>query len=127
MGVAKIALRLADIFSSQTSDQNVSINTMTGFNFEELFAEDAEPIPTYLMNGMSQKVKLNLWDGFHKTVLGEAKKCLDNMEEAQKFRVLMPLANLLPLFITSVTGKIAVDVKPEDVESIMGLPQAAMA
>jgi hypothetical protein len=45
------------------------MSLMTGFNFAELFAEDAEPIPNYLQKGMSKKIQLNLWDGFHKTLL----------------------------------------------------------
>jgi len=102
---------------------------MTGFNFEELFAEDAEPIPHYIMKGMSNKINLNLWDGFHKSVLGIGKEIIANPELMGKYKGLKKnmMAPLLPLFFNTVTGKVNVDVKPEDVESLMGYPQAAMA
>jgi len=99
----------------------------TGFNLEELLAEEAEPIPNYIMKGMSEKIQLNLWDGFHKTCLCAAKEFLANPEEAKpetgiKFSFISGFHMLLPLFITNVNGKFAVDVKSEDLESIMGLP-----
>jgi len=52
------------------------MSMMTGFNFAELFAEDAEPVPSYLQKGMSKKVQLNLWDGLHKPILGLAKRMM---------------------------------------------------
>lgn len=63
-------------FFKQKSDQNVDIQSTTGFNFAELFSEDAEPIPTYIMKGASEKIQVNLWDGFHKTLLALAKSMM---------------------------------------------------
>jgi hypothetical protein len=64
----------------------VTVSALTGFNFTELFSEDAEPIPHYLMKGATKKTELNLWDGFHKTMINFAKKMIsggDEMDEAE--------------------------------------------
>lgn len=108
---------------------------MTGFNFDQLFAEDAEPVGNYVMKGMSEKIQVNLWDGFHKVIIAFAKAMSKVMtggeEEPQGFeengKLLEMVAPILPLFISNVNGKFDLDVKPEDLEAVMGLPQAAMA
>jgi len=59
---------------------------MTGFNFGQFFAEDAAVIPNFIKKGAAKNVKLNLWDGFHKSLLSTAKtlmKAGDNATEKE--------------------------------------------
>jgi len=93
----------------------VSSTITTGFNLAEMFAEDAEPIPNYIMKGMSEKLEVNMWDQFHKTILEMVKSGENGVNPKM-------LGMMLPLMIAKVTGSFAVDVSPTDVEEIMGLP-----
>jgi len=93
----------------------VSSTITTGFNLAEMFAEDAEPIPNYIMKGMSEKLEVNMWDQFHKTIL-EMVKSGENAVNPKM------LGMMLPLMIAKVTGSFAVDVSPTDVAEMMGLP-----
>jgi len=93
----------------------VSSTITTGFNLAEMFAEDAEPIPNYIMKGMSEKLEVNMWDQFHKTILEMVKSGENSVNPKM-------LGMMLPLMIAKVTGSFAVDVSPTDVEEIMGLP-----
>jgi hypothetical protein len=43
-----------------------------------LFAENADIIPSYVNKGMSEKIRLNLWDGFHKSLLPFAKLLMND-------------------------------------------------
>ena len=49
------------------------------------------------------------------------------MDKMKMASVLSSMGPILPLFVTNVNGKFDFDVKTEDLESVMGLPQAAMA
>ena len=40
----------------------MSTTVTTGFNLADMFSEGAEPIPNYILKGMSKKVEVNLWD-----------------------------------------------------------------
>jgi len=94
----------------------VSSTITTGFNLAEMFAEEAEPIPTYIMKGIAVKKEINMWDQFHKTIIAMVKN-EEEMREKPKF-----LAMMLPLMVCKVTGSFAVDVSPTDVAEMMGLP-----
>jgi hypothetical protein len=48
-------------------------------------------------------------------------------EKMKTASLLSTVSPVLPLFISNVNGKFDFDVKPEDLEAVMGLPQAAMA
>jgi len=87
-------------------------------------------IPEFIKKGGAKNVKLNLWDGFHKSLLSTAKTLMGDsatQKAAQTADFANQFAPLLPLFVCNVNAKMDVDVKPSDIESMMGLPQAAMA
>jgi len=95
----------------------VSSTITTGFNLADMFAEDAEPIPTYILKGMFVKTEVNMWDQFHKTIIAMVKNGGEENRVNPKI-----LGMMLPLMIAKVTGSFAVDVSPTDVEELMGLP-----
>jgi len=95
----------------------VSSTITTGFNLAEMFAEEAEPIPNYIMKGMALKTEVNMWDQFHKTIIAMVKNGGEENRVHPKI-----LGMMLPLMVAKVTGSLAVDVSPTDVEEIMGLP-----
>ena len=98
----------------------MSSTITTGFNLADMFAEGAEPIPSYILKGMSKKVEVNLWDQFHKTIIAMVKKGQEDPEQAGMSSQFLAMA--LPMMIAKVTGKFDVDVSPTDVEEMMGLP-----
>lgn len=64
---------MAPIYKDQDQDQSVTAQFAAGFSLEEMFGEEADPIPNYLMKGFSEKFDIKLWDGFHKTMLSTFK------------------------------------------------------
>lgn len=82
------------------------------------------------MKGMSEKIQVNLWDGFHKVLVNFVKAMLKvksgeeemTEEKDRTARLIQKAAPVLPLFITNVNGKFDFDIKPEDLEAVMGLP-----
>jgi hypothetical protein len=40
-----------------------------GWSVNDIFDENAESLLTYGLKGLMQKVNLNLWDGFHDTLI----------------------------------------------------------
>jgi len=97
----------------------VSWTNTAGFNLADMFAEDAEPIPNYILKGVSEKVEVNMWDQFHKTIIAMVKSGAEGAEAGVNPKM---LGMMLPLMIAKVTGSFAVDVSPTDVEEMMGLP-----
>jgi len=96
----------------------VSSTITTGFNLADMFAEDAESIPNYIMKGMAVKKEVNMWDQFQKTIIAMVKN--GGGEENRVDPKILGM--MLPLMIAKVTGSFAVDVSPTDVEELMGLP-----
>merc|ERR1711957_533821 len=97
-------------FKDQTVDQSVSTTVTTGFNLADMIAEGAEPIPSYILKGMSKKVEVNLWDQFHKTIIAMVKKGQEDPEQAGMSSQFLAMA--LPMMIAKVTGKFDADVQP---------------
>lgn len=96
----------------------MSSTVTTGFNLADMFAEEAEPIPNYIMKGMAVKKEVNMWDQFHKTIIAMVKN--GGGEENRVNPKILGM--MLPLMIAKVTGSFAVDISPKDVEELMGLP-----
>lgn len=96
-----------------------------GFSIADVFAEDAENIPHYLMKGFSEKFELDLWEGFHKIMLGTFEKMQEgDQASAMLFKMFAPV---MPMYLLQMKGKLDVDVDPEDIAALMSLPQAEMA
>ena len=51
----------------------------------------------------------------------------DQEKMSKSLKLVKKMAPILPLFIAEVDGKFDVDITPEDVATIMELPQAALA
>lgn len=45
-----------------------------GFSLADVFAEDANDVPSYIMQGFSEKFEIDLWEGFHKVMLSTFEK-----------------------------------------------------
>lgn len=51
------------------ASMNFTVDSRLGFNLEDLLAEDAEPVPHYIMKGASKKIQLQVFDGMLKSLL----------------------------------------------------------
>lgn len=90
-------------------------------------------IPKFISKGGAKKINLNLWDGFHKSLLSTAKAMIKadkanevpaekDVAKVENLSYFKKLAPMLPLFVCNVKSKMDMDVKTADIEKMMGLP-----
>lgn len=123
--VEQIMNLTAPLYKDQDQAQQVTVQCSTGFSVKDVFAEDAEPIPNYAIKGFSEKLDVELWEGFHKVMISTFEKM---QEGDQASAMLMKMvAPMMPMYLMQLKAKLEIDVDQEDVAALMDLPQAEMA
>lgn len=69
-----------------------------------------------------QKVNLNLWDGFHDTLIDLVMKGEEEMGELVK-----PVFAALPMYLLTLAGKVDLTLDSDGIAELLKVPEAALA
>ena len=51
-------------YKDQNEAQTLAVDVKTGFNVAEMLSKNAKPFPEYFLKGFSEKIDMDVWDGF---------------------------------------------------------------
>jgi hypothetical protein len=94
---------------------------------EDAFAEDALPMADFGMKGLVESFKLNLWDGFHEILIGNATKMMEGEASDDTQEMVKKMLLALPFYMLSMTGKVDFKMDNAAIAEMMKLPEAEMS
>jgi len=79
------------------------------------------------MQGLVEKMQLNLWDGFHEVLIDMATKLVEGGTDRSERKVAEKCLLALPFYMLTMTGKIDVKLDQSSFAELLKLPQAEVA
>ena len=115
---------MTNAFGKQSTPESIEGGLKLGFSLEDFFSPEAKPVHEYTCQGFTTKTTINLWEGFHETLISAVEDAMKGKEGANTMMLVQMATFAMPFYMTELQGKVDVDLDPEDIAKLFKLPMA---
>ena len=93
---------MTNSFGKQSTPESIEGGLKLGFSLEDFFSPEAKPVHEYTCKGFTTKTTINLWEGFHETLISAVEDAMKGKEGANTMMLVQMATFALPFYITEL-------------------------